>query len=83
MEQCDTLTKLQQVQFALIELQFYLNMNPDDQRAIHQYNCLSEELMCLKRDFEIKYGPLLQFGFSPSPTRWAWSTTPWPWEIEY
>jgi spore coat protein JB len=39
--------------------------------------------MCLKRDFEIKYGPLLQFGFSPSPTRWAWSTTPWPWEIEY
>lgn len=83
MENCDTLRRLQEVQFALVELQFYLDMNPDDQRAIHQYNYLSEELMRLKQEYETQYGPLAQYGYSKSPSRWVWSSTPWPWEIEY
>jgi len=83
MEYSDTLRRLQEVQFALVELQLYLDMNPQDQRAIHQYNVLSEELKCLKRDYEMKHGPLMQYGFSKSPARWAWNSTPWPWEIEY
>lgn len=83
MEYCDTLRRLQEVQFALIELQLYLDMNPEDQRAVRQYNCLSEELMSLKHEYEKQRGPLMQYGFSPSPRRWVWTSTPWPWEIEY
>ncbi len=80
----DTLRRLQEVQFALIELQFYLDLNPDDQRAVQQYNYLSDELQCLKQEYEQQCGPLLQFGFSASPpNRWVWTSTPWPWEIEY
>ncbi|UFJ42014.1 spore coat protein CotJB [Brevibacillus humidisoli] len=79
----DTLCKLQEVQFGLVELQLYLDMNPADQRAVHQYNVLSEELHRLKHRFEMQYGPLMQYGFSGSPNRWVWTSTPWPWEIEY
>ncbi|WP_019120536.1 spore coat protein CotJB [Brevibacillus massiliensis] len=83
MGQHNVLHRLQQVQFALIELQFYLDMNPDDQRAVQQYNCLSDELHHLKHEYEAACGPLMQFGFSNSPNRWVWTSTPWPWEIEY
>lgn len=83
MEYGDILRRLQEVQFALIELQLYLDMNPEDERAVQQYNGLSEQLMNLKLAYERQRGPLMQYGFSPSPRRWAWVRTPWPWEIEY
>jgi spore coat protein JB len=83
MEPSNTLRKLQEVQFALVELQLYLDMNPGDQRAVHQYNCLSKELLSLKAEYERKCGPLMQYGFSSSPSHWVWTATPWPWEIEY
>ncbi|MGE5704438.1 MAG: spore coat protein CotJB [Clostridia bacterium] len=83
MENSSTLQKLQEVQFALVELQFYLDMNPEDTRAIQQYNYLAEELADLKHEYEMQRGPLMQYGFSKSPSRWAWTSTPWPWEIEY
>ncbi|WP_139489753.1 spore coat protein CotJB [Brevibacillus dissolubilis] len=84
MEYSDTLRRLQEVEFGLVELQFYLDINPEDQRAIHQYNYLSDELHRLKHQYELKHGPLMQYGFSQSPAnQWAWVSTPWPWEIEY
>jgi spore coat protein JB len=83
MEPSNALRKMQEVQFALVELQLYLDVNPGDQRAVHQYNCLSKELIALKAEYETKCGPLMQYGFSSSPSRWVWNATPWPWEIEY
>lgn len=77
------LQRLQETQFALVELQLYLDTNPNDRRALAQFNALSAQLHMLKNMYERKYGPLLQYGFSPSPGRWAWYETPWPWEIEY
>lgn len=83
MEQSGMLRKIQEVQFALVELQYYLDMNPEDMRAIHQYNDLAEELTDLRQEYEESHGPLMQFGLSKSPGRWVWGSTPWPWEIEY
>ncbi|GAA4716148.1 spore coat protein CotJB [Brevibacillus fulvus] len=83
MENDDTLRRLQEVQFALVELQYYLDMNPEDQRAVHQYNFLSDELQHLKHEYEMQHGPLLQYGHSKSPSCWVWGNTPWPWEIDY
>ncbi|MFD2371187.1 spore coat protein CotJB [Brevibacillus sp. GCM10020057] len=78
-----TLRRLQEVQFALVELQLYLDMNPDDQRAAWQYKALSAQLAELRQAYEKGRGPLLQYGNSASPDRWTWHQTPWPWEIEY
>lgn len=77
------LRKLQEVQFALVELQLYLDLNPDDQRAVKQYKELTEQLTEAKRQYEKERGPLRQYGNSASPDRWVWHKTPWPWEIEY
>ncbi len=79
----NALRRLQEVQFALVELQLYLDMNPDDQRAVKQYKELSEQLAQLKKAYEKERGPLMQYGNSSSPDRWTWHKTPWPWEIEY
>lgn len=83
MENGNVLRRLQEVQFALVELQLYLDMNPDDQRAAWQYKELSAKLAELRQAYEKERGPLLQYGHSASSDRWVWHTTPWPWEIEY
>lgn len=83
MDASRTLRRLQEVEFALVELQLYLDMNPDDQRAIQQYNNLSDELARIRHEYEMVRGPLMQYGLSKSPGRWVWTATPWPWEIEY
>lgn len=77
------LHELQAVEFALVEIQLYLATHPDDARAIHDYNYLSQQLYCLKQEYESCYGPLLQYGFSQLSHPSSWVETPWPWEIDY
>lgn len=73
---------LQAVEFALVEIRLYLDTHPYDHRAIQDYNYLSQQLHCLKHEYDSNYGPLLQYGFSPE-TQPSWIDSPWPWEIEY
>jgi spore coat protein JB len=77
------LRKMQAVQFSLVEIQFYLDIYPDDPRAVNDYNYLSHQLHCLKHEYEQRYGPLMHFGFTTSNTPQVWIDTPWPWEIDY
>lgn len=83
MEYGSTLRKLQEIQFALVELQLYLDMNPDDQRAVKQYKELTVQLVQQKQAYEKERGPVMQYGHSSTSDRWTWHKTPWPWEIEY
>lgn len=75
--------KIQDVEFAALELQLYLDTHPQDQRAVMQFNQYARELMMLKQQYEMAYGPLLNYGFSPSQYPWRWIETPWPWEEEF
>ncbi|AKL94437.1 spore coat peptide assembly protein CotJB [Clostridium aceticum] len=75
--------KIQDVEFALTELQLYLDTHPFDQKALMDFNCYSQQLLMLKQQYEMSYGPLLQYGFSPSPYPWKWLDSPWPWEEEF
>ncbi len=77
------LRRLQETEFALVELQLYLDTHPHDQRALMQFNDLSARLKQLAHMYERKFGPLFQYGWSSSPQRWWWIATPWPWEIKY
>ncbi|MDQ0337782.1 spore coat protein JB [Caldalkalibacillus uzonensis] len=77
------ISDLQAVEFALVEVQLYLDTHPDDPRAVQDYNYLSQQLHCLKQEYERHYGPLMHFGFSMTSLPHAWVETPWPWEIEY
>ncbi|HBI05188.1 MAG TPA: spore coat protein CotJB [Paenibacillaceae bacterium] len=77
----ELLHEIQQVDFALVELNLYLNTHPMDQQAIMQFNELVQRSQMLKKNFESMYGTMRNFGESFSPTPWSWSNTPWPWQV--
>lgn len=74
------LKQIQEVEFAAVEWQLYLDTHRYDQRALMEYNNYSNQLLMLKQQYEMLYGPLLNFGFSPNHGSWRWLDSPWPWE---
>nr|WP_050794372.1 spore coat protein CotJB [Paenibacillus curdlanolyticus] len=75
------LLELQQLDFALVELTLYLDTHPNDLQALQQFNQLAQQRQQVAFQFEMKYGPLLQFGHSFSRFPWQWSESPWPWQV--
>lgn len=82
-ERIALLRQIQAVEFAALELNLYLDTHRDDQRAIMEYNQYASQLAMLKQQYEMQYGPLLNFGFSPGHYNWNWLDSPWPWEEEF
>ncbi|WP_058486372.1 spore coat protein CotJB [Defluviitalea phaphyphila] len=80
-EQC--LRKIQELEFAVIELNLYLDTHPTHQQALMDYNKLTQELMNAKIMYERQFGPLTNFGYAPSQYPWQWIESPWPWENEH
>src|SRR5689334_5809427 len=75
------LHELQAVDFVLVELTLYLDTHPWDEAAIQQFNAFAQKRAELARAYEMKYGPLMQFGHSFSPPTWQWAEAPWPWQV--
>ncbi|MCL6454409.1 MAG: spore coat protein CotJB [Alicyclobacillus sp.] len=75
------LGELQAVDFVLVELTLYLDTHPDDQKAIAQFNQFQQRKANLMRQFEAAFGPLQEYGNSPTGQRWSWSEAPWPWQV--
>ncbi|MGN7385265.1 CotJB protein [Chlamydia abortus] len=75
------LRELQEVDFALVELSLYLDTHPGDQQALQQFNQLAQQRQKLANQFELEYGPLMQFGHSFSRYPWQWVESPWPWQV--
>ncbi|MCZ0701840.1 spore coat protein JB [Natronobacillus azotifigens] len=75
------LEKIQAVDFVLLELNLYLDTHPNDADAIEQYNESSYESRALKKEFEEKFGPLMNYGASYSDYPFDWATPPWPWQV--
>jgi spore coat protein JB len=82
-DRLNMLKNIQKVEFACIDLNLYLDTHPSDQKALMDYNTYTLQLNTLKRQYENIYGPLANFGSSPSQYPWRWIEDPWPWEIEY
>lgn len=78
-EQQALLRKIQIADFALVELNEYLDTHPDCQNALASYR----EYLMLSRDlrsqYNMMYGPLVAADFDCDRT-WAWIDDPWPWQ---
>jgi spore coat protein JB len=72
-----------ELQFAAVELNLFLDNNPNNSRALNEYNWVVDELRQKKHEYSRLYGPLANFGTYPSDCPWGWVEEPWPWEIEY
>ena len=80
--ECENLLrKLQELEFAAVELNLYLDNHPDNKNALADFNVISKELITVKKMYEQERGPLCNFGYSESQYPWCWVNDPWPWEI--
>ena len=82
MSRKELLQKIRELEFAGVELNLFLDNHPNDQKALMDFNTFSKELTACVKEYEMKYGPLMNFGFSPSAYPWQWVNEPWPWEGE-
>lgn len=73
------LNKIQQYNFAAIDLDLYLDVFPDDMQAIGLFNQYREEALKYQSEYDRKYGSLLLSG-NLDQMPWEWLNGPWPWE---
>ena len=73
----DLLKRIQELSFAKVETELYLDTHPDCQNALEFYNDILEEL----NDAMIKYQGSVRALFSEGAAgkRWSWVDESWPW----
>lgn len=72
------MSEIQQVGFAVVDLQLFLDTHPTDRKALAQFNQYASQLKNLKEEYSKAYGPIEQL----APTEkypYAWILPPWPW----
>ncbi|KGJ50791.1 MULTISPECIES: spore coat protein CotJB [Paraclostridium] len=79
----DMLTDIEELCFACLDMNLYLDNNKDDERALATYNKLCSEFAKARMNYEKRYGPLNNFGYSPSQSPFQWVEGPWPWENKF
>ncbi|PKM81229.1 MAG: spore coat protein CotJB [Firmicutes bacterium HGW-Firmicutes-14] len=81
--QAKLLKEIMSYEFTAVDLNLFLDTHPGDMRALAEYNQTVCQLKKLKHAYEQCYGPLANFGNSPSQHPWRWIDEPWPWQIEF
>jgi len=71
------------LEFTAVELNLFLDTHSGERRALDAYNATVEQLNELKREYEARFGPLTNFGYSDSDYPWRWVEEPWPWQINF
>lgn len=69
--------KIRELDFALVELNLYLDTHPEDRKALCLHNNYARQVKELKDKYQKIYGPLtMDFPCN----KWRWLEQPWPWE---
>lgn len=76
----DLLSRIREVEFAIVETVLYLDAYPDNRQALAFYQDLLNERNRLVDQYEKTVGPLTATG-NRSNTSWDWVKNPWPWEF--
>ncbi|WP_105619954.1 spore coat protein CotJB [Vallitalea okinawensis] len=74
--------QIQELGFACLDLNLYLDTHPDCKEALIYYNRLCCQLDKATKMYEMHFGPLTNFGHSTSTYPWQWEEGPWPWEYQ-
>ena len=79
MSELELLNRISELQFVCVELHLYLNTNPEDENARADYLVYGKALVDSVKRYEAAYGPLMNFGHSPTDVG-SYTNSPWPWE---
>ena len=63
----------------MLELKLYLDTHPEDQAARADYLYYGSMLMDMIKSYEAQFGPLMNFGHSPTDVG-CYVSSQWPWE---
>ena len=72
------LLKLYETNFAIIDLNLYLDLNPNDEKIYEIYRSYVKNYDNLKKQYEEIYGPL-EISCVNNNT-YSWINDPWPWD---
>lgn len=75
------LLKIQAYEIALMDLNLYLDVYPNDNSLTNLYNQYKNELDKLVNEFELKYYPIKKSS-SAENGKWKWVDGKWPWECD-
>lgn len=64
--------------FAVIELQIYLDTHPNDAPLAAKLKEYLAKSDALRKEYEEKFGPIQ--AKRENSNRWAWISNPWPWD---
>ena len=80
-EREDLTMQIDEQRFAIIEMNLYLDIYPNDKNALNKFNSYLRKEKELINLYESKYGPMTIS--SPVQTdNWLWNNSPWPWEVQ-
>ena len=79
-KQAEMLTNIDALGFAMIDLNLYLDVYPNDKGIIELYSKYRDQKEDLIKKYEKEYGPLTTMSKELDKTPWAWDNKPWPWQ---
>ena len=77
--QNDLMKKIQELDFAKVECELYLDTHPNDAVALSYYNALLPELDALMIEYQDTYGPIVPS--KSNKASWDWVMGMWPWQM--
>ncbi len=78
-ERTKLMQKIASYDFAIVELNLYLDTHPNDSAAKRRLSDSEHKSRELRHEYEEKYGPIV-FRDS-SDNRMKWIKNPWPWDL--
>lgn len=85
MSRAEQIRKIQELCFACVDMNLYLDNNPEDKNALNIYNSLGSQFHQAVCAYEKKYGPLMNIGHGGNmgTCPFQWVDDPWPWQREF
>ncbi len=75
----ELMRKIQELSFAKLEAQLFLNTHPECKSALEFFHKMGEELDMALTEYQNKYGPLTADAVMGD--KWSWIEGEWPWQL--
>ena len=75
------LALIRRLDFALVEINLYLDTHPYSRTALNHFERILRERNQAAERYESAFGPLTAMG-NGTRDEWMWSTGTWPWQID-
>lgn len=78
-ERAMLMNKIKKYDFALTELNLYLDTHPDCRRALALFDKYRKMKQAAVEEYTSRFGPIVP-EHSYNNEHWTWIDDPWPWE---